>query len=132
MSNSNASNIKALYLSYSRKKARVKTCKLIANDIDFEIHFNNKKYNKTSLSKILYFNKEFTNLIEHLPKTGIIVLKTEGGGISSNYELLLKVLQQALIEKKVYYWLTKTDSRKNYKKTAGGPKARARYQKSYR
>ena len=71
--------------------------------------------------------------------TGVFNIKIRGGGISSQFQLIEKVLfasiklQNLKKEiKKTYPYIDRTDQRINYAKLYGGRKARARSQKSYR
>ena len=123
-------------MSYSfRKKSRVKQVKIQDSPQSLEVYLNNKPlkayYTKVCPTKVHYL------ILENLKK-GIYNVYIQGGGIGSQFELLEKVLFEQLDPVKmpellkIYPKINRTDERVLYPKIYGGPKSRARSQKSYR
>ena len=123
-------------MNFSRKRANIKEAQVLKKEATkVEIIVNNRplSYYET---KCLEF-KPLNEVINYL-KNGCYRIVTKGGGLGSLKEVVTKRLFLELDEelknkiKKEYPYLTKTDIRKVQPKKAGGKKARARIQKSYR
>lgn len=123
-------------MNYFRKKNKIIAFTYSKNTSDqLKIIVNNKPLN--------YFKKNslqsaaLDQVIRMLPP-GTYNLKTKGGGLGSLKEVLGKKLYTCLEPKNKiplkakYITLTKTAIRRIQPKKAGGKKARARFQKSYR
>ena len=115
-----------------RKKARVTSVK-VKPDQKLTLLLNGKiidAYPKDLLSKCYH------QIVSKL--TGFYQIKIQGGGLSSQVQLVEQVLYRYLQEKdkveikKLFMSVDRTDSRRGYPKKYGGPNPRARYQKSYR
>lgn len=122
-------------MSYGyRKKAKI-TFVEVQESEDLKIYLNHKElayYGQRCLfSEAL---KELTSLLK-----GVYHITIEGGGLSSQVELISKVLFQSIKEEELknsfrlkYPKVNRTDERKSYPKLYGGKGSRSRSQKSYR
>lgn len=122
-------------MSIFRKKSKLTNFKFLKTNGPTEIILNDKPLSDYE-SKTL--KNQSLEKIESLLPTGIYVLTIKGGGMGSIKEVAAKKLFLCLDAnnkekiKLLYPQVTKTDTRRVQPKSAGGRKARARTQKSYR
>lgn len=122
-------------MTSSRKKSKVVSVVYTQDPKVLEIIVNDKPieyYSKRALDYVI-----LDTIIDNLKK-GYYKLTVKGGGLGSLKEVVAKALYEHLDERKKeeiklkYIAVTKTDIRNVQPKKAGGKKARARFQKSYR